>query len=151
VVAVLLAAAVAFGATIGARSLVHARTARSAPATSGAMPRSAPIEQQWGIRFTVVRLIAATGVVDVRYQVVDEAKSGRLRAHSDRSSLPTLRASGGTIKPEAVMFHFHSTSDAFGRTFDIIYGNAGGAVHVGDRITVVTADGLQLRGVPVTE
>src|SRR4030088_869925 len=37
------------------------------------MPTSAQIEQDWGIRITVVQLLADNGLVEVRYLVTDSA------------------------------------------------------------------------------
>ena len=43
--------------------------------------------------------------------------------------------------------HFHFQTELLGNTYSIIYGNSAGAVHVGDNVTIVMADGLQLHHV----
>jgi hypothetical protein len=148
----LLAVVLVFAAVVLAKSRLEQHAGAPAAASQAtAIPTSAEIEQQWGIRFTMVRLLAATGVVDVRYLVLDDSKAQRLHSEADRSALPTLRHGDGTIRPDSVMFHFHTESDTAGRTFDIIYGNAGGLLQSGSRVTIVTSDGLELRDVPVVE
>ena len=50
------------------------------------------------------------------------------------------------------MFHFHSkANEVAGQGYDIIYGNAHGAIHPGSVVTIVMADGLELANVPVKE
>lgn len=152
--ALLAGAAAVFGTTVAVRNLVAAdrNTAESIPAVDVAMPRSAEIEDVWGVQIKAVTLLASTGVIDVRYTVLDDGKATRL--HTDgRTGLPSLRTNDhGTVKPDSVMFHFHSKADEVaGQGYDIIYGNARGAIHVGSLVTVVMADGLELANVPVKE
>ncbi len=153
-VALLAGAAAVFGTTVAIRSLVSADT-HTTPTTSNAevgMPRSAEIEDTWGVQIKSITLLASTGVVDVRYTVLDDGKATRL--HTDgRTGLPSLRTHDhGTVKPDSVMFHFHSKAqEVAGQGYDIIYGNAHGAVHAGSLVTVVMADGLELADVPVKE
>jgi hypothetical protein len=152
--ALLAGAAAVFGATIGVRNLVSASRSTSANAARVdlEMPRSADIEHVWGVQIKSVTLLASTGVIDVRYTVLDDGKATRL--HTDgRTGLPSLRTGDhGTVKPDSVMFHFHSKAqEVAGQGYDIIYGNARGAVHVGSVVTVVMADGLELANVPVKE
>ena len=118
------------------------------------MPTSAQIEQDWGIRITVVQLLADNGLVEVRYLVTDSARSSRL--HGDPNSLqniPWIRVEGSdlSIKSKSVMFHFqHGVGQgADGRTYSIIYGNAGNAIHAHARVAIVMPDGLELQHVPV--
>lgn len=151
--ALLGAAGAVFGLTLGVRSLVttdHGNVTVSPSATP--MPRSAQIESVWGVQIKAITLLADTGVIDVRYTVLDDGKATRL--HTDgNTGLPSLRtADHGTVKPEAVMFHFHSKADEVsGQGYDIIYANYRGALHVGSLATVVMADGLELPNVPVKD
>jgi hypothetical protein len=149
--AALTAAAMAvFGATLGVRSLVGPAPANVTVAPSTPMPRSPEIESTWGVRITSITLLADTGVIDVRYTVLDDGKAARLHVDGN-DGLPELRTSDhGTVFPEAVMFHFHSKADQVaGQGYDIVYGNAHGALHVGSLVTVVMSDGLELRNAPV--
>ena len=150
---VLLAGAAAvFGATVGVRSMVAAGHKNITVSTVGVvMPQSPEIEHTWGVRIKSITLLADTGVIDVRYTVLDDGKATRLHTNGN-TGLPSLRTQDhGTVTPEAVMFHFHSkANEVAGQGYDIVYGNERGALHVGSLVTVVMADGLELADVPVT-
>ena len=101
-------------------------------------------------------------MLDVRYTVVNSAKSARIHGGSVSNpdpqkavaNLPTFirEDGGGQIKPSAAMMHFehfHFQTEAVGSGFSILYGNAGGLLHVGDRVTIRMADGLELQHVYV--
>jgi hypothetical protein len=152
-VALLAAIGVVFGGTVAVRELTRSDSHAAARAAGSdvAMPQSAQIEETWGIVFKSVTLLAATGVIDVRYTVIDTSKADRL--HNDgRTGLPKILSDHGVVKPDSVMFHFHSkASENAGQAYDIIYGNAGGALNRGARVTLVMPDGLKLANVPVTE
>ena len=45
--------------------------------------------------------------------------------------------------------HFHFQTEAVGNTFSIMYGNAGGLFHAGDKITIHMNDGLEIRHVVI--
>ena len=153
--ALLAAAGLVFSLTYAVRQLTNDSSAARTNSTTTAdlaMPRSPEIEQTWGVQIKSITLLASTGVIDVRYTVLDDGKATRL--HTDgRTGLPSLRTKDhGTVKPDSVMFHFHSkATEVAGQGYDIIYGNAHGAVHAGSLVTVVMADGLELRDVPVKE
>ena len=153
-VALLAGAAVVFVTTVAIRNLASADShkAASPPAADVATPRSPEIEHTWGVQIKSITLLAATGVIDVRYTVLDDGKATRLHT-GGVAGLPALRTSDhGTVKPDSVMFHFHSKAEEVaGQGYDIIYGNAHGAVHVGSIVTVVMSDGLELANVPVKE
>jgi hypothetical protein len=154
-VAVIAAAAVV---TVGLRTGVEAyqnyqqqKAVASAPRT---VPTSPQIEQQWGIRVTLVQLMADNGLVELRYLVVDSTKAAKL--HADTASLtniPWLKIDGTdlSIKSRSVMYHFqHGVGQGLdGRTYSIIYGNAGNAIHSHATVTVVMPDGLELQRIPV--
>jgi hypothetical protein len=154
IAALLAGAIVVFAATMAVRekALPNEKATSNPSTVAVAMPHSAQIERAWGVRIKSVTLLASTGVVDVRYTVLDADKANRL--HSDgRTGLPSLRTKDqGTIEPYSVMFHFHSKAqENAGQGYDIIYGNAHGALHAGSLVTIVMADGLELGDVPVTE
>jgi hypothetical protein len=74
-------------------------------------------------------------------------------ASANPAALPTIivEASGAKVPPNSVMFHFHhGPTEVDGRTYSIVYGNAGGAVHNGSMITIKMTDGLVLRHLVVT-
>jgi hypothetical protein len=45
--------------------------------------------------------------------------------------------------------HFHFQTEVMGSTYSVLYGNSGGLLHLGDKITIHMADGLELRNVVV--
>jgi hypothetical protein len=126
-------------------------------------PKSAEIAAAWGIQITGMFMEADRGLIDLRYQVVDPAKSGRIHGGSPTNpdpnaavkALPTFvdENNGRKVYPTSAMLHFehfHFQTELLGNTYSIIYGNSGGALHIGDRVTIVMADGLKLRHVVVT-
>jgi hypothetical protein len=136
------------------------RIEAAAPARFVPLPQSSAIAAAWGIRFTGFFMEADRGLIDVRYQVVDSAKSGRIHGGSATNpdpeaavkALPTFidENNGKKIYPTSAMLHFehfHFQTELLGNTYSIIYGNSAGAVHVGDKVTIVMADGLQLHHV----
>ncbi len=122
---------------------------------NAAMPVSSAIEQNWGIRFTALSLLADGGLIEVRYQVVDTSKSARIHtgdATNSAKNLPILivEGTGAKVETRSVMFHFAHASDKTGRLYSIIYGNAGGALKAHTFVTIRLSDGLELQHVPVT-
>jgi hypothetical protein len=154
---VLIAAvAIAFGLRLGAdygpRVWIATHSPHVIPGT--AMPASPQIEDLWGIRFTQVQLMGDNGLVEVRYQVLDATKAGRLHADSTSLSvIPSLRVEGSNlhITSRSLMFHIHNdwTQNLDGKVYSIIYGNPGGSIYRNGLVTIVMADGLELRHVPV--
>jgi hypothetical protein len=126
------------------------------------IPADPAIEGAWGIRFVAVILGGDRGLLDVRYQVTDLAKSARIHGGSASSdpqaavkNLPTFirEADGRKILPASAMMHFehqHYQTEKLGTAFSMIYGNAGGVLHTGDKVTIRMADGLELRHVVVS-
>jgi hypothetical protein len=159
----LLLAAIA--AVIGVRMSSLSSSPTHRPASSLRLvpiPSNPAVEQAWGIRFTAVLIEADRGMLDLRYQVVDPAKSGRIHGGKGGSidpkaqleNLPTLvlESTGKKLKPSSAMMHFehfHFQTELLGSTYSLLYGNAAGLLHVGDKITIELADGLQLRHVVV--
>ena len=153
---VIAAALLAFGVRVGAQYAQRSWVAAHSPhvAAGTAMPASSQIEDVWGIRFTQVQLMGANGLVELRYQVLDSTKANRL--HADATSLsviPSIRVEGSNqpITSRSLMFHIHNdwTQNLDGKVYSIIYGNPGASVYRNGLVTIVMADGLELRHVPV--
>lgn len=126
---------------------------QAAPGT--AMPASAIIEQQWGVRFIAVSILADGGLIEVRYQVIDPSRSTRIHtgdATSDKKYLPILvvEGTGAKVETRSVMFHFNHPTDKTGRLYSIIYGNTRGALKPHTLVTIQMPDGSELQHVPVT-
>ena len=115
-------------------------------------PASSKVEAVWGIRFTAGIVLADDGGVELRYQVLDQAKAEKIHLGDATSNqLPSIRVEGGsTIAPSTVMMHFHHGDTVSGQSYSIVYGNAGGAVRAGAYVTVVMKDGLTIRHAQVT-
>jgi hypothetical protein len=155
-VAVLLA----LGTVIGIR---YATRPTSTVADTG-KPQYVPVPDNpaWGIKIKQLILGADRGILDMRYQVVDVSKSSRIHggatANPDPAvatkALPTfIRESDGLkILPSSAMMHFehfHFQSEKLGSTYSILYGNSGGLLHVGDKVTIRMADGLEIKHVVI--
>jgi len=153
----LLIAVVVVGLITGVRTVgAHhsAATVHPAPLHAAPTPSNPAIEQSWGIRFTNVVLLSDGGMVELRYQVINPATSGRIHSGGQNSAnLPNVinERTGSRIKPSSAMLHFHhgqQTSD--GRAYSIIYGNATNTVQVGDTVTIEMSDHQKLSHVPVS-
>jgi len=95
--ALLAAGAAVFGGTLLVREVTThtASTTTRAAQPRVAMPKSAALEQKWGIQFNSVTLLAATGVIDVRYTVFDVSKAQALHTNG-RTGLPKIITQHGT-------------------------------------------------------
>jgi hypothetical protein len=133
----------------------HTAPAPVAPTHVAAAPSNPAIEQAWGIKFTNAVLLADNGLVDLRYIVVNPSTAGRIHSGAqNQPQLPTVRneRTGALIKPSAAVLHFHhGTTTADGRTYSVIYGNAGNALRSGDLVTIIMKDGLKLEHLQVTD
>jgi hypothetical protein len=154
-VLILAAASMVFGARYAFTTQIinnpFAKAAPVVPAGPTTMPTSAAIESQWGIRFTNLVLLADGGLIEMRYQVLDPAKSTRIHSGTLKD-LPVLKVedSGKVVSSQSLMFHFHhGDTNAQGRTYSILYGNAGGAIHLHSRVAIQLPDGLQLQHILV--
>ena len=101
-----------------------------------------------------VNLIADGGMVEVRYEVVDAAKGGRIHRDTALKDLPVVVTDpgGGQVTSKDLMFHIHRGAGGHdeGRAYSVVYGNAGGVVKPGAWVTLRMSDGLVLSRVPVT-
>lgn len=159
VVVYLAALAIVALAIVGGRvALNHPTPARLAAVISvahpaAAFPSSPTIEAVWGIRFTNVLVLADNGGVELRYQVVDTGKAAKIHQGATMSNeLPSIQVEGtdSSVAPSAVLMHFHHGDTSAGRTYSIIYGNAGGVVASGEFVSVVMKDGLTIKHIQVT-
>jgi hypothetical protein len=124
-----------------------------APAASK-MPTSGAIENAWGIRFTNVNILADGGMVELRYEVVDAAKGGRIHRDATLKDMPVLisEATGQQVSSHDLMFHIHRGMGVHdeGRAYSIVFGNANFAIRQGSLVTIRMSDGLVLQHVPVS-
>jgi len=164
IVAALVVAALILGVRLATQPRSSVAVSNAAPTRFVPLPASPAIASGWGIRFTGFFLEADRGLIDLRYQVVDPAKSARIHGGSALNpdpdaalkALPVFidEANGKQILPESAMLHFehfHFQTELIGNTYSIIYGNTGGLLHVGDKVTIKMNDGTQLRHVVVAD
>ena len=158
VVAYVAALAVIAAAIIGGRVAMHPSTYRAVPVSvahpAAAFPSSPAVEVAWGLRFTNVMVLADNGGIELRYQVVDDAKAAKIHQGAQMSNeLPSITVEGtnSTVAPSAVLMHFHHGDAKAGQTYSIIYGNAGGVVSSGEFVTIVMKDGLKINHIQVTD
>ncbi|GAA1892721.1 hypothetical protein [Lapillicoccus jejuensis] len=124
--------------------VVHTLAGRRA-AAEPAMPTDQRMEQQLGVRFSRVAVVADGGLVQVSYVVLDSDKATRFQ--DDRANLPVLAnpGTGASTQHVALMKQGHSLP--VGQSFYFVYQN-NGTVHPHDQATIST-HGLSLTGVPV--
>ncbi len=153
----LLAVLAVAGLIVGGRMAVGGTRHTAAPIVPAAgyhIPASPAIESSWGIRFTDVIVLADNGGVELRYQVLDTGKADKIHLGDATSNeLPTIKVEGthASITPSAVLMHFHHGDSADGRSYSIVYGNAGGVVSAGSVVSIVMKDGATLQHARVTD
>ena len=116
--------------------------ASSGGTKSVAKPEPVPLsaEEQWGVEITSMRVSAAGHMIDFRYRILDSEKSAPL---FERQTKPYLldQATGkvlevprtaklGPLRPSNV-------TPAEGRIYSMMFGNTGGLVQPGSKVTVV--------------
>lgn len=111
------------------------------------VPTDPGVESELGIRVERVALVADTGIVEIRYTVLDNQKASRFQ--NDVHHPPTLRSEqhGGNIYRTALMKQAHDLRP--GQTYYVLYLNNGGAVHRGDTIELNTLGNHKLAHLPV--
>ena len=123
-------------------------------ASTSKMPSSGAIENAWGIRFTNVNILADGGMVELRYEVVDANKGGRIHRDATLKDMPILitEVTGQQVNSHDLMFHIHRGMGVHdeGRAYSIVYGNANFAIRPGSLVTIRMSDGLVLQHVPVS-
>jgi len=105
-------------------------------------PRSAGIEDRFGIRILGAYVTAAGGMVEIQYQVLDADKA--LGIADDK---PVLRAHGTVFDVDGLAGHGHGHHvPPAGRSGFVLLANTKGALHSGDVVSVLVGD-LTLDGV----
>ena len=122
-------------------------TKPSAAATATQVPTSAAIESKYGIRFTLVAVTAGGGMIQVRYQVIDSAKTEAI--HGTELAPYVVDSHGTKYADPGMAGHSHvGKTMASGATDYILLANARGGVKAGSFVTIKVGD-LELRNVPV--
>ena len=144
-VLVLVAIVIAVLLVRGWRPLATNATANPTAVTT--MPVSAEIEATYGVRFTGVDVTAGGGMIQIRYQVLDSAKTEAI--HGTDLAPIVVDSRGVEYKDPGMAGHSHvGKTQAAGTTDYILLANAQGGVVAGSVVTIRVGD-LALVDVPV--
>ncbi|NUQ86537.1 MAG: hypothetical protein HUU11_17695 [Anaerolineales bacterium] len=97
------------------------------------------LEEEYGIRVTLVAVTAAGGLVDVRYKVVDPEKAAKLVDEEEGGIMPMVFVGNGEVMLMADS-HMRDQRLVADRTYFTLIPNAQNAVQRGSVITVVFGD-----------
>jgi hypothetical protein len=134
---------IAFCLMIAGSVLLAGCASSPSDADSSAVSEPPGPEERWGVEVTSVRISAAGHMIDFRYRILDAEKSAPL---FERQTKPYLldQASGkvlevprtaklGPLRPSNV-------TPAEGKIYAMMFGNTGGLVQPGSKVTVVIGD-----------
>lgn len=129
---------------IVAASLTFTAAGSSDSASNAAAARlvsAADLEEEYGIRVTLVAITAAGGLVDLRFTVLDREKAAHIL--HDAAAMPELfvESSGAVLSAPKAMAHKLTLLD--GATYFLLYPNSGGVIQAGTGVSVVI-DGIRL-------
>ncbi len=108
-------------------------------------PLNAEMEEKFGVRFTAVVLTGSEGIIELRYQVLDESKSDVLH---DEDTPPAVLIGGRTLDTPALAGHTHDATADAGHSGFVLLANTEHAVQRGDLVSL-RVDDLTLDGVVV--
>lgn len=98
------------------------------------------IEEQWGVRIIGARLTANSYMIDFRYKVIDAKKASPLM---DRNAKPYMIDEVNNAKVNAgdsSMGSLRSRGIEVNRSYFVLFGNPGGAIRPGSKVTVIIGD-----------
>ena len=112
----------------------------------GAAPsQSETLAQQWGIEVQGIRLSAAGHLLDFRYRVVDAEKAAplldrRIKAQLIHQPTQKVLAVPNTAKVGPLRQTVKYGKPRVGTIYFVLFGNTGGFLKAGHRVTVVIGD-----------
>jgi hypothetical protein len=116
-------------------------------ATAQGMPSSPEIESKYGVRFLGVDITSAGGMIQVRYQVLDSAKTEVI--HTAEATPHVIAADGTDFNLPGMPGHSHIGPVKKAGTSDyVLLANARGALKPGAIVTIKMGD-LELHDVLV--
>jgi hypothetical protein len=137
----LLALALAVGGTLLLnRSSTNSALAASRPVSSEVL------EKQYGAKVEMVGLLAAGGLIELRFQVVDKDKAMGLFGTVEE--MPMLAVEGTSRVLESAKGMKHHLNLLNGGSYFIFYTNAANAVHEGSMVSMVI-NGVRLEHIVV--
>ncbi|MBU0943674.1 MAG: hypothetical protein KJ804_07375 [Proteobacteria bacterium] len=100
------------------------------------------IQEKWGIEITSLRLSAAGHMLDFRYRVLDSKKAETLFVRANKPYLIDQKSTKVLAVPSMGKVGPLRTSNKpqEGRIYWMFFGNSGGLVRAGDKVTVVIGD-----------
>ena len=139
----LVALAIAAGLTVwlnGPSGGTHAALAASRPVSSKVL------EEQYGAKVEMVGILAAGGLIELRFQVVDKDKAIGLFGTTDQ--MPLLAVEGTDRVLESAKGMKHHMTLLNGGSYFIFYTNAANAVQEGSMVSMVI-NGVRLEHIVV--
>ena len=130
-------------ATLVAAMAIGVVAWRSSGADNPAIARSkavtaAELESRYGARIDVVGLLAAGGLIELRFQVIDKDKAVALFGAGEES--PELAVEGTTHVLRTAKGMSHKLTLLDGASYFILYSNPGNVVHQGTKVSFVMND-----------
>ena len=98
------------------------------------------VEEKWGVRIIGARLTANSYMIDFRYKVIDAEKASHLM---DRNAKPYMIDEANSAKvagADSSMGSLRSKGTAVNRNYFVLFGNPGGAIKPGSKVTIVIGD-----------
>jgi hypothetical protein len=133
-----LVAAVGLGGTLAAQA--------AGGASRPPMPTSAAVEAASGVQLTRVSLAADSGLIDVRYVVLEPTKARKWAADTKNPPVIKNQRNQRLFDRVAAMRDSHELRS--GQTYYLIYLNSAGGVQRGDKVDLDIA-GTTLTGITV--
>ncbi|HET6172791.1 MAG TPA: hypothetical protein VFD90_09300 [Gaiellales bacterium] len=131
----------ALGAVAATAALLLLHRGESTAATSSAARPSAAaiaaIQQQYGVRFTMIGLTASGGMLDLRFVAVDASKVEQLGHHGTKIRL-VVEHTGHTLNSEQMTPHFGKIH--VGSQYFALLRNDGNALRQGDLVTILVGN-----------
>jgi hypothetical protein len=137
----------ASGVAVGMFVWLDGPTANPAIASSRAVSADA-LEQQYGAKIDMVGMLAAGGLIELRFQVVDKDKA--LALFGSVEDMPMLAVEGTSSVLQSAKGMKHHLTLLDGGSYFIFYTNVGNAVREGSTVSMVI-NGVRLEHIVVQE
>lgn len=141
-----LGGVLAMALAIGGFVLLN-RPASGNTALAASRPVTAEVlEKQYGAKIQMVGLLAAGGLIELRFQVVDKDKAMALFGPVEQ--MPMLAVEGTSTVLESAKGMKHHMTLLNGGSYFMFYTNAANAVHAGSQVSMVI-NGVRLEHIVV--
>lgn len=92
---------------------------------------------RYGINVNLIGVMAAGGLIEFRYQVVDPDKAGRMIHDVNLLPIVVVEETGATM---VISRPHHAADLQLGGTYFFLFANAHNAIHAGSQVTLVMGD-----------